>query len=469
MTTDLRDYQERAVSLAVDYYEADHAGSLLMTLPPAAGKTHIGARVVRTLAYQCGRRGLAIAHRREIVDGIFDKMVRDGIPAESIGVIMADEEGVDSRARPEAPIQIGMINTLLARGLRPPADLLWSDECHLDAADERGALVRGYQEGGAFLLGTTATPVRLDGRGFGDLYQRIEVVVHPDELVAAGHIADPMVWTVPPDLLPHLARRHRKGDFGEKEAAHAANRPTLIGSIVKHWKKRARGMPTLCFAVNVEHSLSIVRRFKEARVSAEHLDGSASPAERRAVLERLKSGRTKVVSSCMLLTAGVDLPAVRCVILGRPTLSLQLHIQMCGRVFRLLPTEDESLVRPVILDHAGNYTRRRADGTHVLGNPMARRLWTLDGAPEGDGGVAPMKDCPCGAVCATGCATCPECGEAFDMSREPVEDEAAELVRLEDARRAQIETEVRAAAKKHGWNDEAWLSRVIAARLGEAA
>lgn len=464
MASDLRDYQDYAVTLTASHFARHPAGSLLLTLPPAAGKTHIGARVTRDMVFRIGLRGLAIAHRREIVDSIYEKIVGDGVPAEKVGVVMADDrEALDPRYRPDAPIQVASIATLLARGLHPAADLLWSDECHLDAADQRGAFIQRYRKGGTFILGTTATPVRLDGRGFGDLYDRLEVVVQPDDLVERGFISSPLVWTVPKEYRPQFDREPGKGrDFSDEAVARAANRPVLVGSIVGHWLKRARNFRTLVFASTREHSRSIVARFNtDAREGiAMHLDGDASPRERRAVLESLESGRTKIVSSCMLLTAGTDLPFVRCVILARPTKSVQLHIQSCGRVFRLFRRKG-NLVRPVILDHAGNYMRRG------LGDPLARREdWSLDGAPEGDGGVAPMKDCPCGAVCATGCATCPECGAAFDMSREPVEDEAAELVRWASQQRTKIEADVRAALDRmgHGGN-EPLIQRIVKARL----
>lgn len=459
----LRDYQEQAVRVAASRFGIAPAGSLLLALPPAAGKTAIGSRVFRTMVYEQGLHGLAIAHRREIVDGIYAQMLRDGIPENDVGVIMADEgSGQDGRERLSARIQVASIDTLRARGMAPEADMLWSDECHLDAADDRGAFVTKYRAGGTFVLGTTATPVRLDGRGFRDLYDRLEVVVQPGDLVRGGHISEPRVWTVPPALLPRLTRRPKKGDFTEKEAAAAANRPVLIGSIVDHWKKRAKGLRTLCFAVNVEHSRSIVQRFREAGIAAEHLDGNATPAERRQVLDNLRSGATKVVCSCMLLTAGVDLPSVRCVILARPTQSLQLHVQMCGRVFRLWKGQ-----RPIILDHAGNYARRGPNG--VLGDPLMRRDWTLDGGEIGTDGEAPSKACECGAVVPAGCATCPVCGAAFAVAVEPEEDATAELVRLEDAQRAKIEAEVRAVAAKMKDADEEWIQKVIDARMGRAA
>ena len=86
--------------------------------------------------------------------------------------------------------------------------------------------------------------------------------------------------------------------------------------------------------MDIAHSQAITQAFKEAGVSAEHLDGNTSRDDRDAILHRLRDGKTLVVSNCMVLTEGWDLPALECAILARPTASLNLHLQMIGRVMR---------------------------------------------------------------------------------------------------------------------------------------
>src|SRR5690606_30708365 len=126
------------------------------------------------------------------------------------------------------------------------------------------------------------------------------------------------------------------------------------------------GLRTVAFAVNVEHSRAIVARFVAAGVAAEHLDGSTPTAERDAILRRLETGETRIVSNCAVLTEGWDQPAVKCAILARPTQSTGLYLQQAGRILR--PWQD---VRPIILDHAGN--------SLAHGLPQDDRALTLDG------------------------------------------------------------------------------------------
>jgi len=448
----LRDYQDRAVGTTASAFARSPAGSLLLVLPPAAGKTAIGARVFRSMLYQQGLRGLAVAHRAEIVDSMVEHMVDDGIPREGIGIVRSG----DARMNPSAPIQVGTIQTLMERG-RPPAEMLWLDESHLDPAPGRAKFIAHYRAGGTFVLGTTATPERLDGRGLDDVYERMEIVVLPHELIENKWISVPRIWGVPDGTLPPLRRRKR--DLSTEEADEVMNHPRLVADVVDTWIRRAGGRRTFGYAASVPHSRALVRRFRQGGVEAEHLDGEASDRERTGILDRLRHGKTRIVWSCDLLTTGINMPEVRVVDIARPTLSVALHIQMCGRAFRRFRNQPS-----MILDHAGNCTR--------LGDPLDEtwaERWSLDGKPKGSG-PAPMKVCPvCLEVCKAGCAECPQ-GHPFPaISREPAEDIERHLVDLSTERQKRIEAEVRAGAKRVGIDDEEWIAKVIRARLGQAA
>ena len=115
------------------------------------------------------------------------------------------------------------------------------------------------------------------------------------------------------------------------------DRDNLVGDIVTHWHKYGEKRKTVCFAVNVAHSLHIRDEFIKSGVEAEHLDGTIPKPERDAVLARLASGETTLVTNCMVLTEGWDQPEVSCVILARPTRKMGLYRQMVGRVFRPAP------------------------------------------------------------------------------------------------------------------------------------
>ncbi len=136
--------------------------------------------------------------------------------------------------------------------------------------------------------------------------------------------------------------------------AERTNTAELNADIVETWQKRAAGRRTVAFAVDIAHSEAITEAFRQAGVPAEHLDGATPRAERDGILARLATGETLVVSNCMVLTEGWDLPALECAVVARPPASLNLHLQMIGRVMRACAGKDGALV----LDHSA-ITRAR--------------------------------------------------------------------------------------------------------------
>lgn len=450
----LRPYQRETAEFVFRYAAEHIRGRLVVVIPPGGGKTPIAAHVLRVMAAEQGLRGLAWAHRRELVGQMYDHLVECGVPAEMIGVGMAG----DRRRNPTAPIQVWSVDTLRHQD-KPLADIVVSDEAHRDASDGRRKLRALYPD--AFHLGFTGTPIRLDGRGLREDYDEMYVGARPSELIADGYIVAPRIYTVPLELLPDLKGvKKRGGDFREGELEERSNKKPLIGGIVDHWQRRAEGRRTIVFPVGIKHSRAIVERFRTAGIAAEHLDGETQLAERRAIIARLKDKTTYVVSSCGVLSEGFNLPEVKCVVLARATESLALHIQQPGRCMR-----PWGGIEPLVLDHAGN-TRRH-------GAPHFDHEWAL-GQRKGrgcGGGVAVTKECGgCHLFVPSGCTVCPECDCSFPVPvAEPTErdgelvkwrpvftdeEKAAELLRLREF----------AAARNFRFG---WAERVYQAKFGE--
>jgi superfamily II DNA or RNA helicase len=274
--------------------------------------------------------------------------------------------GVD--LRPMEPVQVASIDTLLVRGVRstamdlPPADLLIFDEAHRARGRTREHLIGLYPE--AVLLGMTATPCRGDGRGLGNLFDVMVEAPQVAELIVGGYLVKSRVYApVDPDL---KGVRTEKGDYVISQLAGRMNTDALVGDIVEHWHKHGEQRRAIAFAVDVAHSVAIRDQFLRAGVPAEHLDGETPIPEREAILGRLASGETKVVSNCMVLTEGWDCPPVGCCILARPTKQMGLFRQMIGRVLRPAAGKSDA----VILDHSGAVFRHGLPEDHVE--------WTLE-------------------------------------------------------------------------------------------
>jgi len=130
----------------------------------------------------------------------------------------------------------------------------------------------------------------------------------------------------------------------------AANAPAHA---VSAYSEHASGRKALLFTPTIELSHRMVEAFTGQGIQAEALSGETPADQRRGILRRLKSGTTRLVANCAVLTEGFDEPSIDCVIVARPTRSKPLYVQMIGRGTRLFPGKDDCL----ILDLVGATTR----------------------------------------------------------------------------------------------------------------
>jgi DNA repair protein RadD len=184
------------------------------------------------------------------------------------------------------------------------------------------------------------------------------------ELIEGKYLVKSRIYApVNPDL---RGVRTQAGDYVENQLADRMDRPKLIGDIVTHWHKYGERRKTVAFACSVGHSIHIRDEFIRAGVRAEHIDGSTPKDQRDATLARLASAEIELVTNCMVLTEGWDMPVVGCCILARPTKKMGLFRQMIGRVLRPADGKPDAIV----LDHSGAVFRH--------GLPEDPVEWSLD-------------------------------------------------------------------------------------------
>ena len=400
MSVILRSYQDTAVA---DFERAVAAGQrrILLVAPTASGKTVIFSDIIKHYVEQyCSV--LVISHRREIIGQTSKKLAANGV---AHGIIQA---GIDPR--PMARVQVASIATLHVRAVRnkimplPPADLLVIDEAHHAPATTYRKLIEAYPN--AVLLGATATPCRGDGRGLGSIFEVIIECPQIPELIEGKWLVPTRIYApVDPDL---RGVRTVAGDYVESQLAERMDRDKLVGDIVMHWLKLAERRKTVCFAVSVRHSIHLRDEFVKAGVRAEHIDGSTPKPERDAILGRLASGEIELVTNCMVLTEGWDMPEVGCCILARPTKKMGLFRQMIGRVLR--PAEGKR--DAIVLDHSGavfrhglpeDYVEWKLDPDHRAESPEHQKR----GHDEHGGGLIECSQC---SALRLGGQPCPACG-----------------------------------------------------------
>jgi DNA repair protein RadD len=374
----------------------------LIVAPTGSGKTVIAAEIINRVV-EGGGRVLVIAHRREIITQTRDKLIAAGVIP---GMVLA---GFERELRPMAAVQIAGIQTLNARAMRsnkmpmPAATIVIVDEAHHARAKTYQAVIDQYPD--ALIIGLTATPCRGDGRGLGNIFTELLEAPQVAELISGGFLVGAKVYApVDPNL---QGVKTRTGDYVIEQLARRMNTDQLVGDIVTDWLKHGERRKTIAFACDVAHSVHIKNDLVGAGVRAEHLDGSTPKGDRDAILARLASGETEVVTNCMVLTEGFDCPEIGCIILARPTRQMGLFRQTIGRGLRPAPGKNDV----IILDHSGSVYRHGLPEDHVE--------WTLDvdGRAENPtqekrrSGEAPkLRECPQCKVLMSAPPPCALCG-----------------------------------------------------------
>lgn len=336
---ELRPYQEDAIVL-VKQSLASGNKRVILTLATGGGKSAICESIIAG-AIKKRKRVMFLVNRVQLADQMSSHLVRAGV---SHGVI----QGGNTRGAYN-DIVIASIDTIHKRGY-PEVDLILADEAHSAAGSLKyRKLIEHYKN--IPIIGVTATHFA-KGLGktypFGKLFEDIVCPITIPELIEQKYLVDVDIYGPSEPDLSQVSTV--AGDWHEKQLAEASDKPELIGDIVEHWFKLAKGKQTIAFAVNIAHSKHIVRKFVEAGISAEHVDYRMTYEEKASIYKRFKNCEFTILSNCALLSEGADFPAAECMILARATKSLIRYMQMAGRVLR--PYEGKEMA--IMLDHSGS-------------------------------------------------------------------------------------------------------------------
>lgn len=403
-------------------------------LPTGGGKTRVATAIVQmALQKSPDARVVVLANRKILVHQFAAALRSAGL---DVGVLQGENtHGLDRR------VLVASIDTVHLRGVPEDVRLFIIDEAHSTAGSEKyRQLLFRYNR--VSCVGLSATPFsrglakRYPELGNAPLFEDLIVGATVQSLVDDGYLTDLEIFAPSkPDMTGAKIVRTAEGeqDYRQADIDEAADRPELIGDIVRHWLKLAGGAKTICFASSIAHSRHIVEQFRAAGVSAEHLDCYMDDDTRADILKRFEGGKFAVLSNVSLLSEGFDVPATACMVLARPTKSLIRYLQMVGRILR--PADGKS--HALLLDHSGS--------TERIGHPFDDLpLELCDGNPNKSGRQErekpEPKPCPiCKFVRPAGVHACPKCGFAPERQND-VEVRDGELQRLERRKPLKRET-----------------------------
>lgn len=411
--------------------------SVLIYAPPGFGKT-IVAGAIALGASQKRKRVIFACHRTQILDQTAKTFDQFGIQYGYIAAGMS--------ANPFAAVQIASIDTLRNRFERWPTDLLVVDEAHLSGAKTWSTIIEYYRASGAFVVGLSGSPCRLDGKPLRSNFAHMVEGPQNRWLIDHGFLSRYRAFA--PTRMDTTGLHVRAGDFVTSELEERFDKPTIIGDAVSSWKKFANGLRTVVYAFSIEHSKHVVEVFRSAGISAAHMDGATPKDERAAIIRQFADGGISVLSSVEILTTGFDLSAqvgrdvpIEAVSLLRPTKSLALAIQMMGRGLR--PKKNPA----VLLDHAGIMRE--------FGLPDDDREWSLDGPGTAKRGaeatIATVVCHECFGIYRPA-PRCPYCHAVRQVGGREVTIEEGELAELDIEKMrevAQANLDARAKHEKH--------------------
>ena len=315
----LRDYQQEMKARLFEEWRLHR--SVMVQMPTGTGKTHLLAAIVREFLRGFGTRVWIVAHRRELVEQIEETVARYGIRKEDGKVKVMSIQWL-SRNRKEVD--------------RKP-DLIVIDEAHHTLAETYRELWERYPD--ARKLGMTATPCRLNGKGFTRLFDTLITSWSIEEFIAKGWLSVFDYVSIRANsreqrLIDTLKKRGTDGDYQIKEMNEVLNRETSIARLHESVEQYAAGKKGIVYAVSIAHARQIAAYYTAHGMRAVAIDSKTPTPERKKQVEEFRQGRIKVLVNVDIFSEGFDCPDVEFIQLARPTLSLAKYLQQVGRGLR---------------------------------------------------------------------------------------------------------------------------------------
>ena len=345
--------------------------SVMAQMPTGTGKTYLLTAVIDSFVRANPKAKVwIVAHRRELVSQI-DETVRkfhsyssatssllSSVKAMSIQWLMRHYDEIE-----EEP------------------GLIVIDEAH-------HALAKTYKEmwerfPKAKFLGLTATPCRLNGKGFTDLFDVLVQSWGVPEFISKGRLATYDFVSIKSDgvtqrLIDSLQKRGADGDYQNKEMDMLLNKKPSIERLYRSLEEFGKDRKGIVYAINISHAQKITKLYQEHGVKAIAIDSKTPATERQQDIEAFKKGDIQVLVNVDIFSEGFDCPDVEFVQLARPTLSLAKYLQMVGRGLRVAKGKKNC----VIIDNVGLY--------RVFGLPS--QVWNWNAMFEGKLKVGKKKE-----------------------------------------------------------------------------
>ena len=345
--------------------------SVMAQMPTGTGKTYLLTAVIDSFVRANPKAKVwIVAHRRELVSQIEETVRKFHSYSSATSSLLSSVKAMS-------------IQWLMRHydEIEEEPGLIVIDEAH-------HALAKTYKEmwerfPKAKFLGLTATPCRLNGKGFTDLFDVLVQSWGVPEFISKGRLATYDFVSIKSDgvtqrLIDSLQKRGADGDYQNKEMDMLLNKKPSIERLYRSLEEFGKDRKGIVYAINISHAQKITKLYQEHGVKAIAIDSKTPATERQQDIEAFKKGDIQVLVNVDIFSEGFDCPDVEFVQLARPTLSLAKYLQMVGRGLRVAKGKKNC----VIIDNVGLY--------RVFGLPS--QVWNWNAMFEGKLKVGKKKE-----------------------------------------------------------------------------
>ena len=337
--------------------------SVMAQMPTGTGKTYLLTAVIDSFVSNNPKEKVwIVAHRRELVSQI-DETVRK----------------FHSYSSSNTSSLLSSVKAMSIQWLMRHYDEIEEEPGMIVIDEAHHALAKTYKEmwerfPKAKFLGLTATPCRLNGKGFTDLFDVLVQSWDVPEFISKGRLATYDFVSIKSDgvtqrLIDSLQKRGADGDYQNKEMDMLLNKKPSIERLYQSLEEFGKARKGIVYAINISHAQKITKLYQEHDVRAIAIDSKTPATERQQDIEAFKKGDIQVLVNVDIFSEGFDCPDVEFVQLARPTLSLAKYLQMVGRGLRVAKGKKNC----VIIDNVGLY--------RVFGLPS--QVWNWKATFEG--------------------------------------------------------------------------------------
>ena len=348
--------------------------SVMAQMPTGTGKTYLLTAVIDSFVSNNPMEKVwIVAHRRELVSQI-DETVRK----------------FHSYSASNTSSLLSSVKAMSIQWLMRHYDEIEEEPGMIVIDEAHHALAKTYKEmwerfPKAKFLGLTATPCRLNGKGFTDLFDVLVQSWDVPEFISKGRLATYDFVSIKSDgmtqrLIDSLQKRGADGDYQNKEMDMLLNKKPSIERLYQSLEEYGKGRKGIVYAINISHAQKITKLYQEHGVKAIAIDSKTPATERQQDIEAFKKGDIQVLVNVDIFSEGFDCPDVEFVQLARPTLSLAKYLQMVGRGLRVAKGKKNC----VIIDNVGLY--------RVFGLPS--QVWNWKATFEGRLRYSRKKETP---------------------------------------------------------------------------